>query len=119
MMVPGGWKDAVLTYTTDDDLTPEVDLGATFNYLLVLVPTITSSTVTVHVSDVSGGTFYPLHRIVSTGNAASITSYAEATTQAVTSVAVIFFIGAAQFIKIACGTGQAASHTFKVRGFNL
>jgi hypothetical protein len=110
----GPWKTASLAFATDDDLTPEVDLGGEFQEVLVLVPTITSSTVTIHVAKESGGTFYPIHEL----SRSATGSYAHATTAAVTSLAVIFRTGAARFIKIACGSGQAADHDFLVRGIN-
>ena len=113
-MIPTAFKEALVDVSADDDLSLEVDLGGNFEFLTVLVPTITSSTVTVRVSDRSGGTFYPLYRLDddATGD------FVDATTAAVTSKAVIFRIGGVQFIKIACGSAQAADRSFLVRGYN-
>lgn len=111
-MIYGQWKSAVITIATDDDLTPEVDLGKDFSYVLVLIPTITSSTVTIHVAKGSGGTFFPVYAF----DADATGDFAHATTAATTLHAVVFFIGGAQYIKIATGSAQGADETFYVRG---
>jgi hypothetical protein len=110
----GPWKTATLAYATDDDLTPEVDLEDNYEYMTCLIPTIESSTVTVHVAKSSGGTFFPMYEFDDdqTGD------FAHATTAATTTHAVIFRVGGCQFIKISLGTGQTADRTFYVRGFN-
>lgn len=113
-MIPSAFKDALIDISADDDLSAEVDLGANFEFLTVLVPTITSSTVTVHVSDKSGGTFYPIYK----HKQEAVADTAQVTTAETTSKSITFRIGGVQFIKIACGTGQGTDRTFLVRGFN-
>ena len=113
-MIASTWKDAVITFATDDTLTPEVDLERAFEFLTILIPTITSSTVTVHISNDSGGTFYPVY----VPDADATGDFAHATTAATTSKAITLRIGGARYIKIKCGSSQGANRTFKVRGFS-
>jgi len=110
----GPWKDALVDISADDDLSLEVDLGALFEELLVLVPTITSSTVGVNVSEAASGTYYPLYILDddATGD------FLSASTAGTATKALLFRIGGVQFIKITCGSGQAADRTFRVRGLN-
>ena len=108
------WITTTLAYATDDDLTPEVNLQANYEFLTVILPVLESTTVTVHISDASAGTFIPLHILDddATGSFAHATSATEGT------IAVIFKIGGVQFIKVSLNTGQTADRIFKVRGFN-
>lgn len=110
----GPWKTATVDISSDDDLSDAVDLGSEFQDLMVVWPTITSSTVTVHMSNALGGTYFPLHALSRTATG----SFASATTAAVTSQAIIFHIGCIRFIKVACGSAQAADVEFQVRGIN-
>jgi len=111
----GSFLDALVDISEDDDLSVEVDLGASFEKLLVLVPTITSSTVGVQVAEKSGGTYYPLYRLDddATGD------FLDASTAGTTSKALVFNIGGAQFIKVSCGSAQAEDRTFRVRGIGV
>ena len=109
------WKTALVDISVSSTVSEEVDLEGIYANLLVLVPTITSSTVSVQVSMTSGGTFIALYRLDddATGD------FADATTAATTTKAVVFRIGGAQHIKILCGSTQTSSDkTFYVRGFN-
>ena len=111
----GDWKTALIDISESTTLSAEVDLGSEFEDLLVLVPTITSSTVTVHVAKESGGTFYPLHILDDDATG----SFASASTAATTSIALLFKIGGIRYIKIACGSAQETTDkTFYVRGIN-
>jgi hypothetical protein len=112
-------KTALVDISASTTISEEVDLGAAFKYLLVLIPTITASTVTVHVSDVTGGTFYPLYEIKTQIAADVYGDFPFLTTSATTAHSVIFMIGGAQYIKIVCGSAQTVTDkTFTVRGFN-
>jgi len=106
LSIYGSWNDAVITIATDDDLSAAVDLGNNYEFMQVILPTLTSSTVLVHVCDTSGGTYTALGN----GVATAATTGAYATT---------FRIGGYQYIKIATGTGQASNRTIKVRGFRM
>jgi hypothetical protein len=110
----GPWKDATVDISADDDLSDAVDLGGEFQDLLVVWDAITSSTVTVHMAKELAGTYYPLHILDDDATG----SFASATTAATTAQAILFHIGCIRFIKIACGSGQAADREFHVRGIN-
>lgn len=114
-MLGSPWKTALIDISVSATLSAEVDLEAKYEFLTVLIPTITSSTVTVHVAKESGGTFFPMYALDddATGD------FAHATTAATKTHAVIFRIGGVQFIKISCGSTQTTTDkTFYVRGFN-
>jgi len=104
MSVYGEWKDAVITIATDDDLTPEVDLGRDYEFLDIVIPTITSAEISLEVADKTGGTFQALGDGIST----------DATTGGYTTV---FNLYGFQFIKVKTSAAQAANRTFKVRGW--
>ncbi len=107
----GAWLTATLTSSTTSQ---EVNLGYPFQKLLVLIPTLgASGTSTVHVSNASGGTFFPLYALDddATGD------FVNATTAATTTKAVIFDIGGAQFVKVVSGASQT-SEIYNIRGFN-
>ena len=114
-MLTSEWKSAVITYATDDDLTAEVDLGDNYEFLTVLIPTINSATVSIHVSDTTGGTFYPVHDWLD--NDADNTVLV-ATTDGTGGISATFRIGGVQYIKVATSAAQSANRTFKVRGFS-
>ncbi len=115
-MIPraGQWKDALVDVSVDADLSEEVDLGAPFEDLVVLIPTIKSATVTVHVAKEKGGTYYPLHILDDDATG----SFVSANTAATTSNCIIFRIGGFQFVKIALGATQDNDTTFVIRGLN-
>lgn len=109
----GVWKTALIDISESTTLSPEVDLGAAFEFLVVLVPTITNSTVSVNVAKESGGTFYPTYRLDddATGD------FLDASTAGTATKRLVFRIGGFQFIKIACGSAQETTDkTFYVRG---
>ena len=108
----GPWKDAVITYLTDDNLSAEVDLEIDATKLLVLVPAIDNATVGVDVAEKSGGTFYPVQAM----KAETTGSILHASTASTGTIALVFDIGGAQFIKISTGAAQTADRTFRVRG---
>lgn len=91
----------------------EVDLGNIYRRLVVLIPTLDSSTVTVHISDESSGTFYPVNAF----DADTTGDFAHATSAGTAAKAVVFRIGGAQYIKVVCGSSQSSSaRTFLLRG---
>ena len=106
MSVYGEWKDATITIATDDDLTPEVDLGRDFEYLDIIIPTLTSCQVSLEVAQLTGGTFQDLGDDVKT----------DTTTGAYTTT---FLLGGYQFIKLKTSAGQGSNRTFKVRGWRV
>ena len=113
-MITSGWKNAVITFATDDNNSAEVNLGGTYESLMVLIPTLSNaSKTTVHVCNVSGGTFVPLYMF----DTNAVGDFAQITDDADTAKAIIFKIGGAQYIKVVCADDQAANITFKVQGF--
>ena len=107
----GEWMTATLTSSATSE---EVNLGYSFQKLLVIIPTLgASGTSTVHISNTAKGTFVPLYALDddATGD------FAHATAAATTTKAVIFDIGGAQFVKIVSGASQT-SEVYNIRGFN-
>lgn len=109
----GAWKTA--TIAKDATLSDVVDLGNSFGKLLVLVPTITSATVSVHISNESGGTYYPVQSF----DADATGHFLHASTADTGGIALIFNLGGVQFVKIATGAGQGAARSILVRGIDL
>ena len=108
----GQWKDVVITYLTDDNLSAEVDLGIDATEVVVLVPTIDNATVGINISEKSGGTFYPVQTLDdnATGH------FLHASTASTGVISLLFKIGGAQFVKVATGAAMTADKTFRVRG---
>ncbi len=104
----GVWKTDTISSGTS---TAEINLGNTFEKVLVLIPTITSGSTTVHISNATGGTFYPMEALDDDATG----SFAHATSSDTTSFGVVFTIGGAQYIKVVFGASQTAV-TVTVRG---
>ena len=114
-MIPSGWKDAVITFGTDPNNSAEVDLEGAYEYLTVIIPTLSNaSTTTVHISDASGGTFVALYMF----DTNAVGDFAQITDDLTTTKALTFRIGGTQYIKVVCADNQSANTTFKLRGFN-
>jgi len=108
----GGWKEAVITVASDDDLTPEVDLGGEYEQLLIEIPTITSAQVSLQVARSSGGTFRDLHMVLD----ADGTTGQIITDAGTGGIMVIMPLGGFRYIKVKTSAGQAADRTFYVQG---
>jgi len=102
-MIVGSELACTITIATSTTVSAAVDLGRKYETMLVLIPTITSSTLACYGATTLAGTYYPL------GNAVVIS----ATTGGYLD---IWNIGGVQFIKIVCGTAQEANRTFTVWG---
>lgn len=107
-MKHGPWKTAAAAVAAS---ATEVDLGADYSRVVALIPDITSTEVTIYIAEKSGGTFYAMYAF----DADLTGSFAHATTSGHDPIAVVFFIGAAQYIKIVLATGTA---DVQVRGCN-
>lgn len=104
-----------ITVAQSGTTSSEVDLGAAYRSLALVIPTIDSSTVTVSVSTATGGTFQSLSYI-SMNDGDDDPAIASASTGAIT---VVFPVFGFQFFKVVCGSAQtSAGRTFYARGFN-
>lgn len=113
-MLFGPWKSA--TIAKDGQLSGEVDLEANYKYLMVLMPTIDAAKLSVRVAKESGGTYYPVHGWLDSD--ADLTVLQESADE-VTSKALLFLIGGAQFVKLYASAAQTTeAETFYVRGVN-
>ena len=97
-----------------DQYSALVDLGADFENVLVIVPTITSSTVGIAIQQTPGIAEAPSPVYILDDDATGC--FLHATTAATTAMAVKFEIGGARYLRIKCGSNQAADRTFYVRG---
>jgi len=114
-MLASGWKTALIDISESDTLSNEVDLGSEFDKLTVLVPTITSSTITIHVAKSSGDTYHPIYKL----KQEAVADTAQITTAETTSKAVTFNIGGVRYVKVSCGSAQQTTDkTFYVQGYN-
>lgn len=112
-MIPSLWKSAVIAAA--GTTSAEVNLERDYEFLTVLIPTLgDSATTTVHISDATAGTFYPVYAF----DADATGDFAHATSDATTTHAITFRIGGVRYIKIVTSAAQTAETTFKVRGFN-
>jgi len=111
-MKVSSWKSAVVS--TGDTASAEVDLGDYYRKLQVLIPTLTATTVTVHVSNESGGTFYPVHAF----DADATGSFAHTISSGNGGIAVVFDIGGVTHIKVVLGVAEASDTTFRVRAID-
>ena len=107
------FRNIVSDTITSGTTTSDIDLGAVCSKVLVMVPTITSATITVHVSDSdqTGGTYFPLYEL--DGNSAA--DFARITTNETATKGVVFSIGVSRYIKVVFGASQT-SLTVQVRG---
>jgi len=115
-MIPTAWKSAVVAI--GNLASAEVDLGGNYRKLMVLIPTLTDTTVTVHVSNASGGTWYPVHVFDRLNDGDTSASYPHITLTGNGGIAVVFDIGGVQFIKVVIGAAEASVTTFLVRGID-
>jgi hypothetical protein len=100
----GGWKTA--TIASGDTASGEVDLGRSFDFLDIILPTLDSGTVKLQVSDVAGGTYQDL----GSGVATATTTGGYSTT---------FNLGGWQHIKVVSSASQGAARSIKVRGWSF
>jgi len=123
-MIAGGWKPVLMdidraTEFAGDDVdqySKLVDLGADFEFIVVVIPTITSSVIGVVIQRGAEEDEVPVRVYVLDADATG--SFLHAHTAAVTAQVIVFRVGAAEFIRIKADTNQAADRTFYVRGYN-
>lgn len=110
-MIHGSWIDAVVA--SGQTTSSEVDLVRPYETLLVVIPTLDSTTqVTIEVAEKTSGTFQEVYATdpADGGDNKLITA---ATSGGTTWVAPI---GGFQFIKIKCDNSQSVERTFRVCG---
>lgn len=102
-----GPVNCVITVATDDDLSAAISVPNGAGSALVLVPTITSATVSAQVSNDGGTTYATLYNVDET-----VQGFPTASTGG--RYMPLIFFGKVTHMKIATGAGQAADRTFKV-----
>ncbi len=113
----GSWQTVLIDISVDANLSAECDLGQDYTHILVLVPTITSSPLSVRVARGQGQTFFPVYDFLDSD---ADTDVLQATLNETTSKAIIFKIGSARWIKLnASNTQTTTDKTFYVKGFDL
>lgn len=103
-----------------DQYSDYCDLGQAYDKVMVLIPTITSATISVygvHDDGTAIKTNVPI-RIYSLDRDAT-GSFAQATTAGTTACAVVFDIYGFRYIRIKSGANQAADRTFYCKGIKL
>src|SRR4030042_5038880 len=105
--------DRATEFTGDDvdQFSDLIDLGDNYEFLQVLCNSvITSATLAPWVQKTNSIAEVPivLHRLDDDATG----SFADATTAAVTQIAIIFRIGAIQYLRLRTGANQAADETF-------
>ena len=122
MIDAGQWLPVLMDIDRDTEFTGDdadqysalVDLGQDFANVLVVIPTITSSTVGVSIQMEPGKTQVPVAMYILDDDATGC--FLHATTAATTAMVVKYEIGGARYLRIKCGANQAADRTFYVRG---
>ena len=94
-----------------------IDLGQTFEKVLVIIPTITSATISIAIVPEDGTALklnVPVPLYILDDDATG--SFLQATTAATTTNSIVFAIGGARYIRLYSSANQAADRTFYVRG---
>jgi len=100
------WQTATITTTTSTTVSDAVNLQNNCEFMQVILPALTSCSVSVHVCDTSGGTYVALGNGVATGTTTG-------------SYSTTFKLGGYQYIKIVTSAAQGVNRSIKVRGFKL
>jgi hypothetical protein len=108
----GSWVTGLIDISEDDDLTAEIDLGDVYDTVIIRIPTLTSSSISLQVAEASGGTFNDLYMTIpTTGKPIQIK-----TDKATTAHIVQMPLGGFQYIKIAASDAQGDDRTFNLCG---
>ena len=115
-MITSAWYSALLDISVDADATAEVNLQGNYEFLTVIVPTLTQNAkLEAQIAMSSGDTFYPMWR----WDADSAQDLVGQTSNITTTRVLTVYIGGAQFGKVGVeGTNEADDLTFYVRGLN-
>lgn len=124
-MIPSPWKSVLLDYDRSSEFTGDdvdqysklLDLDAHYEFITVLIPALSASgTVNPYIQMTPSEAEVPV--VVHALGDAATGSFAHATSSGGGSIAVIFRIGGAQYIRLRVVADQTANRTFYVRGFN-
>lgn len=120
------WMEALLDYDrsdlefTGDDVdqfSALVDLGKQYKQLAVMIPALAASgTVSVYVQ--RDGNIDTIPLVVHALDADTTGSFLHATSSGAGSIAVIFDIAGAQFVRVRVNANQTANRSFVVRGLD-
>ena len=100
-----GWKTATIDVSGDDDLSGAVDLGEHFRYVAVIIPSLTSARVGIHVAPTLSGTYVAL--------GSGTVAQTEPTTGG---YATVFDIGGWRYVRVSTSAAQAEDREFSVQG---
>ena len=111
--IQNNWISFEIDISDSTTISDECDLGASYEYMLLEVPTITEGTLSVQVLRATGGTARNLYSTDADGSNAQV--IADSGTGAF-----MWYvpIGGARYIKVTAGAAQSADRTFYVRGVN-
>jgi len=111
-MIATSWIEGLIDVSSSTTLSDEIDLKFPCDTVIIRIPTLTSSSISLMVSEASGGTFYDLY----TTDPADGSNTQVITAKATTAHIIQMPLGGYQFIKIKASDAQAADRTFAVRG---
>jgi hypothetical protein len=122
---PSQW----LTATIDIDRTPTefagddvdqysdlVTMGGIYRYAMVIIPALTSATISICIQPNPLIATVPV--AINKLDDDATGHFLHATTAGTGSIAVVFEIGGAEYLRIKASANQAADRTFYIRGFN-
>ena len=111
--------DRATEFTGDDvdQFSKLLDLGDSYEYVTVIIPTITSSTIGISIQMDGNEDTVPSPVYILDADATG--NFLHATTAATTAMAVTYKLGGARWFRIKAGANQAADRTFYCRGFNM
>ncbi|KKN72614.1 hypothetical protein LCGC14_0408560 [marine sediment metagenome] len=131
-MITTKWHEALVdidrsTEFTGDDVdrySKLVDLKGSFEFITVIVPTLsTSGIVTPYIQKTDGvdtvtpaNGEVPVAMVTMDGNATG--HFAHATSSGAGGIVTVFRIGGAEYVRVHVSQNQSADRTFYVRGFN-
>lgn len=99
-----------------DQFSKLVDLGDSYEFVTIIIPTITSATIGLSIQRDGEEDSVPSPVYILDADATG--NFLHATTAATTAMAVTFRLGGARWFRVKAGANQAADRTFYCRGFN-
>jgi hypothetical protein len=99
-----------------DQFSKLVDLGDSYEFVTIIIPTITSATIGVSIQMDEYEASIPTAVYALDDDATG--DFLHASTAATTAKAITYRLGGARWFRIKAGANQAADRTFYCRGFN-